>query len=141
MLTGGQLSSLSTGGGGVSPTSCDFEPNSSLNLVPLEGPESEEAPNMLPPAHPDRTAPATASESATRQPGPVVCIIGQLRIIRMSPKRPIIFGAQSKRHTPACYSSAIPAKPRARRSSQKPKVNRGNPRAAGRTADGPATPR
>src|SRR5450759_147157 len=100
MLTGGQLSSLSTGGGAVSPTACDFEPNSWLNLVPIEGLESEEAPNMLPPPHPDRTAPATASESATRQyparPAPIVRIISLLRIIQMFPRRPYAFGARSK---------------------------------------------
>jgi hypothetical protein len=99
MLTGGQLSSLSTGGGGVSPTACDFEPNSWLNLVPIEG-LSGEASNMLPPPHPDKTVPATASESAARQwparPAPIVRVISLLRIIQMSPRRPTTFGARSK---------------------------------------------
>ena len=37
MVTGGQVSSLFTGGGAASPTACDFEPNSSLNRLPIGG--------------------------------------------------------------------------------------------------------
>src|ERR1700676_3509107 len=90
MLTGGQLSSLSTGGGAVSPTACDFDPNNWLNREPIEGLEleSDEAPNMLPPPQPDSTAPATAS--ATRRwpgrPAATVRIISLLRIIPLSPR-------------------------------------------------------
>src|SRR5713101_7554414 len=87
MLTGGQLSSLSTAGGGASPTACDFEPNSWPNLSLIDGLESDEAPNMLPPPHPDR-APATANASATRRrparPAAIVRIISLLRFIRLS---------------------------------------------------------
>src|SRR5450631_3526121 len=88
MFTWGQLSSLSTAGGGAaSPTACDFEPNSWPNLSLIEGLESDEAPNMLPPPHPDK-APATASASATRRrparPAAIVRIISLLRIIRIS---------------------------------------------------------
>jgi hypothetical protein len=87
MLTEGQLNSLSTAGGGASPTACDFEPNSWPNLSLIDGLESDEAPNILPPPQPDRT-PATASASATRgrpaRPAPIVRIISVLRIIRMS---------------------------------------------------------
>src|ERR1700674_2781009 len=92
MLTGGQLSSLSTGGGAVSPTACDFEPNIWLNLLPIDGLESDEAPNRLPPPHPDRTPPATASASAMRRrparPATTVRIISLLRVIQKSPRRP-----------------------------------------------------
>src|SRR6266550_1332571 len=87
MLTGGQLCSLSTAGGGASPTACDFEPKSWPNLSPIDGLESDEAPNMLPLPQPGRT-PATASASATRgrpaRPAPIVRIISVLHIIRMS---------------------------------------------------------
>src|SRR5450631_1841001 len=88
MFTWGQLSSLSTAGGGAaSPTACDFEPNSWPNLSLIEGLESDEAPNMLPPPHPDK-APATANASATRRrparPAAIVRIISLLRIIRIS---------------------------------------------------------
>src|SRR6476646_7286340 len=92
MLTGGQLSSLSTGAGAASPTACDFEPNSSLNREPSDGLESEEAllPNMLlPPPQPDNSAPAAASASATHRwrarPAAAVRIISLLRI-RMYPQ-------------------------------------------------------
>src|ERR1700689_3692657 len=101
MLTGGQLSSLSTGGGAVSPTACDFDPNNWLNREPIEGLEleSDEAPNMLPPPQPDSTAPATASASASatrRWPGrPVaaVRIISLLRIIPLSPRASTLWRA------------------------------------------------
>src|SRR5260370_574680 len=98
MLTGGQLSSLSTGGGAASPTACDFEPNSWLNLLPIDGLESDEAPKVLPPPHPDSRAPATASASATRRwparPAPIVGLNSLLRIIRMPPSQR--FGALLK---------------------------------------------
>jgi hypothetical protein len=87
MLTEGQVNSLSTAAGGASPTACDFEPNSWPNLSLIDGLESDEAPNMLPPPHPDK-APATASASATRRrparPAAIVRIISLLRIIRIS---------------------------------------------------------
>jgi hypothetical protein len=67
MLTGGQLSSLSTGGGAASPGACDFEPNSWLNRLPIEGLESDEPPNELPPPHPDNAAAMTPSVSAMRR--------------------------------------------------------------------------
>src|ERR1700722_11321310 len=92
MLTGGQLSSLSTGGGAVSPTACDFDPNNWLNREPIEGLEleSDEAPNMLPPPQPDSTAPAPASASAMRRwpgrPAATVRFISLLRIIGNIPK-------------------------------------------------------
>src|ERR1700738_22379 len=92
MLTEGQLSSLSTGGGAVSPTACDFEPNSWLNRLPIDGLESDEAPNRLPPPHPDKSAPATASARATRrwhpQSASIVRIDGVSSIIQMSPNVP-----------------------------------------------------
>src|ERR1700731_966522 len=98
MLTGGQLNSLSTGGGAVSPTACDFEPNSWLNLLPIDGLESDDAPNMLPPPHPERTAPTAPSASATRRwrarPAPMVRT-RLLRIIKISPK-PHPFSACAK---------------------------------------------
>src|ERR1700687_1624510 len=91
MLTEGQLSSLSTGGGAVSPTACDFEPNSWLNRLPIDGLESDEAPNRLPPPHPDKSAPATASAGAMRRwlarPAPIVGIKSLLRIIQTSPHK------------------------------------------------------
>src|ERR1700681_2052152 len=87
MLTVGQVNSLSTAGGGASPTACDFEPNSWPNLSLIDGLESDEAPNMLPPPHPDK-APATANASATRRrparPAAIVRIISLLRFIRLS---------------------------------------------------------
>src|SRR5476649_1802535 len=89
MLTGGQSSSLSTADGALSPTACDFEPNSWPNRSPSDGLESDEAPNMLPPPHPDSKTPAKASASAARsepvRPAPIVCL---LRIIQMSPRCP-----------------------------------------------------
>src|SRR5260370_38243859 len=66
MLTEGQVNSLSTAGGGASPTACDFEPNSWPNRSLIGGLEWDDAPNMLPPPHPDK-APATPSASATRR--------------------------------------------------------------------------
>src|ERR1700675_3838053 len=94
MLTGGQLSSLSTGGGAAPPTAWDFEPNSWLNLEPIDGleleSEDEEAPNRLPPPQPDKTVAVAASTSAMRRrsprPAPVVRIISLLRFIRNSPR-------------------------------------------------------
>src|SRR5665213_3875484 len=89
MLTGGQLSSLSTGGGAISPTACDLEPNSWLNLSPIDGLGVDELPNMLPPPHPDSSAPATASASVARaRPVPAAPIIGIVSLsgIRKSPK-------------------------------------------------------
>jgi hypothetical protein len=80
MLTGGQLSSLSTAGGGASPTACDFDPNSSLNLERSDGLESVESPNMLPPPQPDRSAPATASAALSRH----ALAAGTVRIISLS---------------------------------------------------------
>src|ERR1700676_5801226 len=96
MLTGGQLNSLSTGCGAASPTAWDFEPNSWLNLEPIEGLESasedDEAANRLAPPHPDSSAPATASASAMRRrparPAPALRIISLLRFIRNSPRGP-----------------------------------------------------
>jgi hypothetical protein len=114
MLTEGQLNSLSTAGGGASPTACDFEPNSWLNLSLIDGLESDEAPNMLPPPQPDRT-PATTSASATRgrpaRPAPIVRIISVLRIIRMSSIYPRIQHPR-RAHAFARYNSAMPANPR-----------------------------
>src|ERR1700688_4630150 len=99
MVTGGQLSSFSAAGGAASPTACDFEPNNSLNRLEIEGLEleSDEPPSMLPPPHPERAAPATASASAMRRrpPWPIVRIISPLRIIQMSPKIPQ-YGAPKK---------------------------------------------
>src|SRR5665213_1181237 len=89
MLTGGQLSSLSTGAGAVSPTACDLEPNSWLNLSPIDGLGVDELPNMPPPPHPDSSAPATASASvAGARPAPAAPIIGIISLsgIRKSPK-------------------------------------------------------
>src|SRR5882757_1059725 len=92
MLTDGQLNSLSTAGGGASPTACDFEPNNWPNLSPIDGLESDEPPNMLPPPQPDSKAPATASVNTTRrrpaQAAPAAGIIRLLRIIQISPRRP-----------------------------------------------------
>src|SRR4030081_1646486 len=139
MLTGGQLSSLSAGDGGFSPTACDFEPNNWPNLSPSDGLESDEAPNVLPPPHPDRTAPATASASAMRRwparPAPV-CTISLSRIIQKSPRRPT--QPRSRReHAPERYNSAMAPNPRRMPHSQN-KASRENPHAAGRTADDPA---
>src|SRR6476620_11427065 len=85
MLTEGQVTSLSTGGGVASPTACDFEPNSSLKREPIDGLDSaEEPPNMLPPPQPDKSAPATTSVSPTprwrARPAAIVRIISLLRI-------------------------------------------------------------
>src|ERR1700694_1214970 len=93
MLTGGQLSSLPTAGGPASPPACDFEPNSWLNRLPIDGLESsDEAPNMLPPPQPDKTAPAPASISAMRRwrarPA-AVRIVSLLRIIQVSSTSPM----------------------------------------------------
>src|ERR1019366_5666643 len=97
MLTGGRLISCSTGGGAVSPTACDFEPNSWLNLLPIDGLESDEAPNMLPPPQPDSRAPATPSASATRRrpawAAPAVRFISLLRFIQISPRLSGAFAA------------------------------------------------
>jgi hypothetical protein len=80
MLTGGQVTSLSPAAGVASPTACDFDPNSSLNLEPSDGLDSAESANMLPPPQPDRSAPATASAAPTRHALPAVTI----RIISLS---------------------------------------------------------
>src|ERR1700730_7062830 len=112
MLTGGQLSSLSTGGGAVSPTACDFEPNIWLNLLPIDGLESDAAPlpNRLPPPHPDRTAPPTASASAMHRwparPATTVRIISLLRVIQKSPRRLKISRALERSARLARYTSA-----------------------------------
>src|ERR1700684_1804698 len=90
MLTGGQLSSLSTGAGARSPTACDFEPNSGLTRSPNDDrePEPDEPPNMLPPPHPASSAPATDSASVARrrrEPAARIGIISLLGIIQKSP--------------------------------------------------------
>src|ERR1700694_34188 len=140
MLTEGQLSSLSAGDGGFSPTACDFEPNNWPNLSPIDGLESDEAPNMLPPPHPERTAPATASANAIRRwrarPAPIVRTISLLRIIQMSPRYPTQPRSRRER-APARYNSAMAANPR-RMSQSRNKLSRENPHAAGRTTGGPA---
>src|SRR6185437_4761073 len=83
MFTGGQVRSLSgAAGGAASPTACDFEPNNWLKRSPIEEPESEEAMSVLPPPHPDRTAPATASIHATRRRA-----AGAARAVRIQPLR------------------------------------------------------
>jgi len=90
MLTGGQLNSLSTGGGGLSPTACDLDPNNSLKRLPMEGDESDDVPpnRLLPPVQPDSTTPAVAKASATRRwlaaPAPFVGLITWLRIMQRS---------------------------------------------------------
>src|SRR5258706_15293811 len=119
MLTGGQVTSLSTGGGALSPTACDFEPNIWLNLLPIDGLESDAAPplpNRLPPPHPDRTAPPTASASAMRRwparPGTTVRIISLLRVIQKSPRRLKINRALERSARLARYISAMAANPR-----------------------------
>src|SRR5271170_1207499 len=92
MRTVGQVNSLSTGGGGFSPTACDFEPNSWPNRSPIEGLESDEAPNRLPPPQPDSRAPVMARARAARRwparPAAIVRSISLSRIIQMSPRCP-----------------------------------------------------
>jgi hypothetical protein len=79
MLTGGQVSSVSTAGGAASPTACDFDPKSWLNLLPIEKLESDDSAIVLPPPQPDRTAPATPKANHVRRrtarPAPAVRII------------------------------------------------------------------
>src|SRR5258708_39205608 len=87
MATLGQVSSFWSGGGGVSPTACDFEPKSWPNRSPIDGLEADEPePNMLPPPQPDNTPPAIASTTRPRKwpvrPAPIVCI---KCIVQMSP--------------------------------------------------------
>ena len=90
MVTGGQLSSLSTGGGAVSPTACDFEPNSWLNRLLIEELElvSGVASSVLPPPQPERVVPAIISANTMRRRPArlIVRIISPLRIIRKIPK-------------------------------------------------------
>jgi hypothetical protein len=90
MLTDGQLNSLSTAGGGVSPTACDLDPNSWLKRLPIEGEVSDDVPpnRLLPPEQPDSITQAPARKIAMRRrfaaPAPWVGIISWLRIIRRS---------------------------------------------------------
>jgi hypothetical protein len=61
---------LSSGGGGASPSACDFEPKIWLNRLPIDGllaaaaesPLGLEPPNMLPPPQP---ASVTLNRAAT----------------------------------------------------------------------------
>src|ERR1700712_4886009 len=117
MLTGGQLSSLSTARGAASPTACDFDPNNSLNLEPSEGLDSAESLNMLPPPQPDRSAPATARATPIPHALPAVTggIISLSRNIAIYPRqssRSCIKVLARVRCARAGYSSAIPANPR-----------------------------
>jgi hypothetical protein len=93
-----------------------LEPNIWLNRLPIDGLESDELPNMLPPPHPDSTAPATPSASATRRwraKGTPVAGISLLHVIEMSPKVPRICRVpEGKPASPARYNSVMAANPR-----------------------------
>jgi len=112
--------------------SCDFEPNNWLNLLPIDELVDElpdEPPNMLPPPQPDSAVLAATASAA--------------------------IAARFNRLPPAIIASSWPKRSernwgpysRAKTANQRHKarfgtlVNRGNPRPAGHTDNGPARPR